>query len=373
MIITRKIQIFICEDDAELRKSYYDKLYKCARIAAQVANFDSSTLFALDNKLSFLSKEDRERIVYLGCEKNGVRNVATKRNALYVASVDVFKDGDIPSNMLSCIAQNVRKCYEADKKKGFWRQSLRSYKSDMPMPMQPEKFRKMKLDVYTNSNGKTQQTCSFELMKIPFMMRFGRDRSGNRELVARMLNGEIKMCTSAISIEKNKTFLLLSVDVSKHIRTIDMEKTLNAYLGIDTPIICALAQVTDLENAKVWNIGSYEEFRAKRLGIQGAVRRCQISMRDAKGGRGRAKKCKAINRFHDAERNLVDTMLHTYSRRLVDLAVKHECGKLRLCKQTEREASAKLDKINLRNWSYYGLIEKIKYKAEREGITLEIE
>lgn len=28
MIITRKIEVFICEDDKDLRKSYYEKLYR---------------------------------------------------------------------------------------------------------------------------------------------------------------------------------------------------------------------------------------------------------------------------------------------------------------------------------------------------------
>lgn len=372
MIFTRKIQIFICEDDAELRKSYYDKLYSCARTAAKIANLGVSHMFVLDNIMPYLSKEDMENLQFLGCMRNGQRNVATKQNAAYVVASETFK-GEVSMNMVSCILQNVRKTYEADKKAGLWTRSIRSYKSDMPMPFQPDVFRKMKFDSYTNNDGKTQQTCSFELMKIPFMMRFGRDRSGNRELVARMLNGEIKMCTSSIVVEKRKTFLLLCVDVPKHVHKLDKDKTLNAYLGITTPIICALAQITDIEKANIYSIGSYEEFRAKRIGIQGAVRRCQISMRDAKGGRGRAKKCKAINRFHDVEKNFVDTMCHTYSRRLVDLAVKLGCGTLRICKQAEREAKAKLDKINIRNWSYYGLIEKIKYKAEREGITLEIE
>lgn len=372
MIITRKIQIFICEDEAELRKSYYNKLYKCARTAAKVANLGISHMFVLDNILPYLSKEDLENLQFFGCMKNGQRTVATKQNAAYVVASETFK-GEVSMNMVSCILQNVRKSYEADKKAGLWSRSIRSYKSDIPMPFQPNQFRKMGFEVRKDNEGNKHMICLFDLMKIPFQMKFGRDSSGNRELVERILTGEIKMCTSSIVVKGHKTFLLLCVDVPKYVRNLDKDKTLNAYLGIDTPIICALAQLTDLENAKVWNIGSYEEFRARRIGIQGAIRRCQISMRDAKGGRGRAKKCKAINRFHDVERNFVDTMLHTYSRRLVDLAVKQDCGKLRLCKQTKRKAIAKLDKLNLRNWSYYGLIEKIKYKAEREGITLEIE
>ena len=65
MIITRKIQIFIPENDKDLRKAYYDKLYANRNIAVKVANMAMSHLFALDNTTPYLSEEDREKIVYL--------------------------------------------------------------------------------------------------------------------------------------------------------------------------------------------------------------------------------------------------------------------------------------------------------------------
>ena len=52
------------------------------------------------------------------------------------------------------------------------------------------------------------------------------------------------------------------------------------------------------------------------------------------GGKGRKKKCQAIERWHEKEKNYVDTKLHIYSRMLVDMAVKHKCGKIVLMNQT---------------------------------------
>lgn len=65
--------------------------------------------------------------------------------------------------------------------------------------------------------------------------------------------------------------------------------------------------------------------------------------------------------------------LHLYSRRLIDICVKHKAGTLLLINQHEKEAVAKEDEFLLRNWSYYGLKEKIAYKAKKVGITLIIE
>ena len=38
MIITRKIEVFVCESDKDLRKEYYDKLHTIRDIARKEAN-----------------------------------------------------------------------------------------------------------------------------------------------------------------------------------------------------------------------------------------------------------------------------------------------------------------------------------------------
>lgn len=50
MIITRKIQVFVCEDDKNLRKEYYEKLYNNRNVAVKVANMAVNHEFALDHK-----------------------------------------------------------------------------------------------------------------------------------------------------------------------------------------------------------------------------------------------------------------------------------------------------------------------------------
>ena len=63
---------------------------------------------------------------------------------------------------------------------------------------------------------------------------------------------------------------------------------------------------------------------------------------------------------------------------LVDIAIKHKCANIVLMNQTHRENHAKEDNKNgepfvLRNWSYYGLKEKIEYKCKIAGIKLKEE
>ena len=376
MVITRKIEVFVCENDKDQRRAYYEKLYANRDIAVKVANMAISHLFALDNTMPYLSEESKESIEFLGVKGQK----STKQNAPYVAASDVFK-GQADMGMVSCVLQNVHKMYQDDRKKGMWNKSLRSYKSNMPIPFKAERFLNLRFAEYENGEGEKNTGCFFTLMGIPFQMRFGRDRSGNRLIVERVISGEYKMCTSSIKVDGKKTFLLLCVDIPKKEVKINPEKKLFAFLGVMNPVICTC----DIRAYKVYDsgykwfeIGTKEEFNYRRRQIQEAVRRCQINNRYTTGGKGRKKKCQAIEHWHEKENNYVDTKLHTYSRMLVDLAIKHECGQIILMNQIHREDEAKEDNKNgepfvLRNWTYYGFKEKIEYKCKMVGITLKVE
>ena len=376
MVITRKIEVFVCEDDKDLRRAHYEKLRANRDIAVKAANLAVSHLFALDNTMPYLSDEDKEKIEFLGVKGNK----ATKQNAPYVAASEAFK-GQADMSMISCVLQNAQKMYADDRKKGMWNKSLRSYKQNMPIPFKADRFLNLRFAEYVNGEGEKREGCFFTLIGVPFQVRFGRDRSGNRLIVERAIKGEYKMCMSSLQFDGNKIFLLFCVDIPKKDVKLDEKKTMYAYLGVMNPIICTcdVRAAKEYDSGyKWWEIGTKEEFNYRRRQIQEAVKRCQVNNRYSAGGKGRKNKCQAIERWHDKEINYVDTKLHTYSRMLVDLAVSHKCGRIVLMNQTHREDEAKEDNTNgepfvLRNWTYYGFKEKIEYKCKMVGIKLAIE
>ena len=359
MVITRKISIYILGDKEE-KQRVYDKLYKHIDAGYRIANMTASHLFMLDNTTPYLSEEDRENLTYLGCKGQ----VATKTNAPYVVASEQYK-GEVNTSMICCLQQEVRKNYQADRKNGMFNRSLRSYKSNMPIPFKAIQYKLYK-SIRVTDDGKEREDINFTLLGITFAMNFGRDRSNNRVIVERVMDGTYKMCTSSIQKDGNKLYLYLCVDIPKQEVKLTEDKRLYATLGVMNPIICSTTDTL----AKVWEIGTKEEFYHRRKQIQEAIRRCQIANRYAVGGKGRKRKCQALDRYHDKEKNYVDTKLHTYSRMLIDIAIKHKCSELVLMKQTEREEASKDDQLVLRNWSYYGLKEKIKYKADMAGIKL---
>ena len=199
MIITRKIEVFVCEDDKDLRRSYYEKLYDNRNNAVAIANMGIAHLFMLDNTTPYLSEENRETLEYLGCKGQK----ATKQNAPYVAVSEKFK-GKVDMNMVTCILQNASKMYQDDRKQGMWNRSLRSYKANMPIPFKSCQYKNIRFADYQDKDGKTHNGCFFTLIGVPFQCKFGRDRSGNRLIVERVVKGEYKMCTSSLKFEKTK-------------------------------------------------------------------------------------------------------------------------------------------------------------------------
>lgn len=375
MIITRKIEVFICESDKDLRKSYYDKLYYIRNIAHAAANAATSHMFHLDNTIPYLDEDSKKAVQYLGT----TGKPASRQNVAYCVMSNLFKD-KMPGimNMLSNLSQMVTKNYNEDRKKGTWKNSLRSYKGNLPIPYQRKSFKNLRFADYTDGNGEARNGCFFTIADIPFQMRFGRDRSNNRVIVERVVNNEYKMCTSSLVVDGNKVFLLLCVDMPQQEHKQIEGKRLFAFLGVMNPIVCAVAVKAKQEydsGMKTFEIGTKEEFNYRRREIQEAVRRCQIENRYNRGGKGRKKKTKAIERWHNKENNYVDTKLHTYSRMLVGLAIKHSCSEIVLMSQTHREDKAKEENQEgepfvLRNWSYYGLKEKIAYKCKMNNIKL---
>lgn len=411
-IITRKIEIQLNEEDKDLRKVYFDKLFTNRRIAVEVANMTSSHLFALDCPMPYLSEEDKKTITYLGCKGKE----ATKKNAPYVAASKAFKgNGDM--SMISCVIQNVQKMYQAEFKELFThKRSLRTYKENMPLPFKADKFSAMRF-IEVEQQGKKYKDCVFTLMGIPFRMFFGKDRSGNRVIVQRIADQQkfeeshgkegketgYKMCTSSLQFsmkngkegsKKMKMFLLLCVEIPKKELKLNPKKTLFAVLGMNAPILYTTNKAaaekyleytrnltmedSGLLPAELYDefkgmIGTKEEFLYRRRQIQEMVRRCQIHNRYTRGGRGRKRKCKAINHWHQAECNYIGTKIHTYSHLLVKAAIDNECGTIKLLNQKKREKKAQKNAEQgctfvLRNWSYFGLKEKIKYKAALFGI-----
>ncbi|MBR1378003.1 MAG: hypothetical protein IJ557_02615 [Bacteroidaceae bacterium] len=385
MIITRKIEVYVSDEDKERQKELRHTIYVWRDEVRKVANMIVAHKFAMQEIRNFMCLQPEVRERFLKVDDKGREKMAyhvsdmlikepgnSEQNVTYRMAASLLK-GKVPADIYSCLNQTVANTFKetiGDYLSG--KASVRSYKNNISIPFSSKAI----ANIHKADDGRFY----FTLFGIPFACRLGRDRSNNEAVIDRCIGGEYKICSSSLMIDdaRKKIYLLFCVDMPKKDVELDKGKTLTAYLDVDVPIrffVDIKAKQAYDSGKHTFAIGSKEEFLHRRLQIQDAVRRCQIANRYTNGGRGRKKKCQAIERWHEKEKHYVETKLHTYSKLLVQEAVRNRCGTIVLLNQKAREDAAKTNSSNgepfiLRNWSYYGMKEKISYKAAMYGIRL---
>lgn len=355
-ILTRKIQIYIDCDDKEKRTEYFNKLFDWQDIVFRGANLVLTHQYIQENlkDLIYLKTDVKVKLADSDSDEEGILNTS-RMNTTYRLLSSYFK-GQIPTDILSKVNTALIKNFQSDRL-AYWKgqRSLRNYKKDMPIPFSS---RSIKL-----SNDEHGRDFKLDLFKVPFRTYLGKDKSDKRVLLQRALIGQIKVCASAIKIVKGKIFLLLTLEMSPKEHMLQEHIIAEASLTVEHPISVTIDKDS-------YQIGSKEEFLYRRLAIQAARHRLQKASTYNKGGNGRKRKLKSLEHYNQKEKNYVDSRLHLYSRRLIDICIKSQAGTLLLVNQSNKEEMAKEDEFLLRNWSYYGLIEKIKYKAKMAGINV---
>jgi IS605 OrfB family transposase len=360
IILTRRIQLFVDLDDKELISSAYKTLYQWQYVCFRAANYIFTHLFLQEQikDLFYLHDGIRAKLSDIKKDADGILTVSKMSTTYQVLSKN-FK-GEIPMAILSRLNMTLFTSFNNERMaylKG--ERSIRNYKRDIPIPFAGSDLRKWQLT-------EDEKNFAFNLFGIPFRTYLGKDFSDKKVLLNKMFAGMIKLCSGSIQLKNNKIYLLAAFRIEKEKHSLDETIIAEATLSIDYPVTVTIGKSR-------YNIGSKEEFLYRRLAIQSARRRLQNAVAYNSGGRGRKKKMQALNRFTDVEKNYVNSRMHLYSRRLIDICVKHGAATLILAGQQDKEESAKEDKFLLRNWSYHALKEKISYKAEKAGIVIILE
>ena len=359
IILTRKVQIYIDCDDKEQRTAYFKQLFEWQDMVYRGANMVMTHQYIQEQikELIYLRDDIKLKLADFKKDPEGIFT-SSKLNSTYRILSLYFK-GKLPSAIIAALNMTLNRLYSADRI-AYWKgeKSLRNYKKDMPIPFGG--------NLLKLSNDEHSQNFKFKLFKIPFRTYLGKDRSDKKVLLQRALVGQIKVCTSAIQIAKGKLFLLITMQLPKKTNELKAHIIAEASLAVEHPITIHIDKAN-------YQIGSKEEFLYRRLAIQAARYRVQKAAAFNTGGHGRKKKLKSLDHFHNKERQYIDSRLHLYSRRLIDICVKSGAGTLLLVNQSTKEEVAKEDAFLLRNWSYYGLIEKIRYKASMAGIQVIVE
>jgi len=189
------------------------------------------------------------------------------------------------------------------------------------------------------------------------------DGNYQKKIIESVLSGEYKIGASMIIFSKNKWFINLTYCMEKK-ELLLSDKNI---MGIDMGIVNA-AYMAFNNNLKRYHIrgGEIDSFRKKQESL---LKSLQSSIKsDAIKGRGYKHRSKYVRVVRKKIANFKDLINHKYSKYIVGLAVKNNCKII----QMEDLSNIKKDKLFLKDWSYFDLQEKIKYKADEVGIEVKL-
>lgn len=389
--ITRKIELWIDEEDQETRKSVRETLWKWQDANMRIHNTIACHLYIQKNmqELAYFNPEFKANNPEIFQQGKGF----SPANRTYRIISETYK-GQLPSDVYANINNRITSTFQKEAKEYFTGQrSLRTYKKNSPIPFSANKI----INIRPTEDG---DNYHLTLLGINFKTRFGRDGSGNKTIFEMCLSpdyklyvgkidemhvGAYKLCDSSFQIDGAKIFLLAVFQFESTKHNLKEGSVMEAHLSVTVPIALRF-------KSKTFAVGDRKEFLYRRIAIQASLKRQQIAARYNNGGNGdnskhgthRKKKLHTIDQFNDYEHDFVASKHHKYSKKVIDLCLQNKCEELILkyvhetkcpenLKGAEKTKWFEENEPILRNWTYFGLTEKFKYKCKKVGIRLTIE
>ena len=357
--LTRKIQLLI-DVPSDQKKEMWEKLYRYQNRCFRAANLIASHLYVQEmiKDFFYLTEEIQYKLADEKKDQMGMFD-RSKTNSTARMVFDRFK-GEIPTDILGSLNNTIQSTFSKNKA-DYWQgiKSLRNYKRDIPIPLPIKCISKMRYDP-------EKKAFCFNMFAIPVKTYLGRDFSDKRLIMEHLLRDEMKLCTSQIQLKDRKIYWLAVFEFEKEEHLLKPEIIAEASLSLEHPIVAKAG------NVRI-NIGSKEEFLYRRLAIQASQKRIQDGVVYARSGNGVKRKQKALYKTKNLESRYISNRFHVYSRQLINFCIRQQAGTLVIKNQEDKIGIAKDNEFVLRNWSYYELQTKIKYKAEKAGIELIIE
>jgi len=245
--------------------------------------------------------------------------------------------------------------------------SIRNYKYDLPIDLHNKSIKLIKeddkyhLDLSLISNPYKKE---LDLKSGRFLVLIKVNDNNVKLTLDKILNGKYKISASKLIRKKNKWFvnLCFSFEISAP-PLLDEDSIMGVDMGIIYPAYMAFNNSLDrykIEGYEIENFRKTIESRKNKLYAQGKY--CS----GGRIGHGIKTRIKPIEFATKRVANFRDTTNHKYSKYIINMALKHNCGTI----QIEDLKHISEDNAFLKKWSYYDLQNKITYKAKEKGIKV---
>lgn len=346
MLTTRKLRVYIFEENDETRKVKYK--YLRDSMYAQYCGLNACMGYLMagyyKNNRDITSTDFKEW-------QKGVRN-----------SAEFFKGIEFGTGIdsKSLIMKKVKKDFSTALKNGLAKgeRSATNYKRTFPLMTRGRDL---------NFFYKGDDVYIKWVHGITFKVLLGVKKGNNLELrhsIHRIINGEYTVNQSSFAFNKqNKLILNLTFDTNTEVKKeIIPGRVCGVDLGIAIPAYCSIGDAFYIRKS----LGCAEDLAKVREQFRKRRQKLYSRLAITKGGKGRKDKLKAALRKKESD--YAQTYNHSISKNIVKFARKNKCEFINM----EALEGTNFEEKLLSIWGYYQLREQVIYKAEREGIKVRL-
>jgi len=310
-------------------------------------------------------------------DHNNENDIKIKDKDYYGCSISTHAYRKIRENYNICYSgnvsqtvQNAIKRWKNDKLEIMRLQkSIPSYKLNAPIFIanQSYKLEKLENNEYSILVGllSKEYTKNNDINNTQYKILLQARDNSTKTILDRIINKDYKYGSGQITYNKRKKnwFIIISYE-NETKTTIESNTVMGIDLGIKYPLYIALNNSKHrykIEGGEIEQFRKQIEKRKLQLLHQGKY--CA----NGRKGHGITKRISPLEFANERVSNFRNTTNHKYSHFVIEIAKKHNVALI----QMENLTGISEDNKFLKNWSYFDLQNKIKYKANLEGIKVE--
>ena len=347
----------------------------------ELRDIQYKTWLACNRAITYFYSNDMQNLIQkdVGIPKEDDKTIFGKSFVAWVENrMNEIMEG-ISSANVAQTRQFVNNRYSQDKKNGLLKGSvsLSQFKRDLPIIIHNKAY-----NVIETSKGLGVEISFFnkekqkELNVKRIKLLFPKLDNSSKQILIRLMDKTYKQGSIQVTYNSRKKKWMFAISYT-------FENKLNKYLddnlvmGIDLGITkVATMSIYDIEKHEYKNMYFKEqtidgtELIHYRQKIEARRKSLSIASKwasDNATGHGYKRRMKKANNIGDKYNRFKDTYNHKVSRYIVDLAYKHGVKTIQM--EDLSGFSEHQSESLLKNWSYYDLQNKIKYKAEEKGIN----
>ena len=291
------------------------------------------------------------------------------------------KVGALSSTVLDALTQGIIKPQTGGQN---WKDvlkansSLPSYKRNLPVCIRCDKLKHKHVFVDSDKDHKLDLNITVG-SKVRIVLRTRNLDGSQKTILERLTTPDSGWTQQAQQISFNerrrKWFLSLIFRFPPDDKRLDPNVIVGADLGYSCPLFAA---VSNSEHARIGR-REFEPItqQVRRLQSQTIARRNSILRggkdsfvkESSRGGHGRKRRLKPIERLQAKIDNAYKTLNHQISRRLIDFAIQQNAGTIQIEDLGSIKETLRGSFLGAR-WRYHELQQFIKYKAEEVGIKV---